>query len=172
LECYDQATDLDASFDNAWFCKGTYLDDLGRYADALACLDEAVRLNPVFSNAWDNRGVTLVKMGKKKDALASFERAILVNRRNSAARANKANLLTGLLPPRRANFEKAAKEATIALEQGGNSAVAWYAYGRAHDGMGHNDEAVRGYTNFLGLSDPESVAPEIGWVRGRLSRIS
>lgn len=171
LECYDQATDFDESFDNAWFCKGTYLDDLGRYADALACLDEAVRLNPVHSNAWDNRGVTLMKMGKKKEALASFDRAILTNPGNTVAHVNKAMLLTALLPPRRGNFEKAAEEAVIALKQDDSSAAAWYAYGRANDGIGRNEEAIKGYRCFLALSEPESMGAELGWVRERLSRI-
>jgi tetratricopeptide (TPR) repeat protein len=170
MAAYDRAISLDDSYAEAWYNKGTYLDDAGQAEHALTCLDKAVELDPLNSNAWDNRGVVLMNLGKKKEAMASFDRAILANPDNALAHANKACLLTGIFPFRKADFRQAAEHAVLALERDGTSHVAWYAYGRVHDALGHNDEAIRGYMNFLNLAQPQ-MAAQVEWVRQRLARI-
>lgn len=171
---YEKTLQLDPDFALAWFNLGTYLDDLGQYHKALNCLDKALSINPLDSNAWDNRGIILINLGKKKEAMVSFERALLTNPNNGLALANMAILLTGktgkILPPPKANFEKASQLAARALEIDGRVPAAWYAYGLAHDGLGNDGEACQGYRSFLALAQPGMEA-QIQWVSARLQRM-
>lgn len=151
---YDKAIELDAGLADAWYNKGTFLNDLERYREALDCFDRAVELNPLYSNAWDNRGVVLSNLGRKKEAMSSYDRAILTNPENVLALGNKAGLLCGTFPYKRSYFAEAAQLAGAAIELDDGNPGAWYAYGSAHDGLGDDQEAHRGYVTFIRLALP------------------
>jgi tetratricopeptide (TPR) repeat protein len=76
LENFDRAITLDPGYVTALNEKANFLDQIGRFDEALSCYDRALRIDPGSAEAWFNKGLTLKKMGKEKDAEACINRGI------------------------------------------------------------------------------------------------
>ena len=60
----------------AWFNRGTTLDRLGRYEEALASYDQALAVTPDHADTWIHRGCALYSLDRYEEALASFDRVL------------------------------------------------------------------------------------------------
>jgi tetratricopeptide (TPR) repeat protein len=56
--------------------RGTVLQQLHRYEEALASYARAIKLKPGYANAHYNQGIVLKRMNRYSDALASFDKAL------------------------------------------------------------------------------------------------
>ncbi|MGL4375319.1 MAG: CHAT domain-containing protein, partial [Microcoleaceae cyanobacterium] len=63
-------------FHEAWLNRGSALDDLGRFEDAIGSYDNAIKIKDDYPEAWFNRGNALFNLGRFEDAIASFDNAI------------------------------------------------------------------------------------------------
>jgi tetratricopeptide (TPR) repeat protein len=109
IEYYEKAIDLNPHYTEAWYNKGSALDELGRYEEALAAYDHAVDINSQFTRAWYNKGVALGKLGRYGNALTACDKAIDINPQDATAWYNKGISLSYLGRHKEAKeaFEKA-----------------------------------------------------------------
>lgn len=76
--------------------RGTMLQLLNRYAEALACYDQAVAIKPDYAIGHFNRGYALNKLGRPEAALAGYDRAIALKPDLAGAHNNRGIILQGL----------------------------------------------------------------------------
>jgi tetratricopeptide (TPR) repeat protein len=86
-------TDLEAE---ALSARADALQQLRRYAEALAAYDAALALKSDFAAAWNNRGIALHELGHHEAALASYERALSLQPDFALAWNNRGNTLLDL----------------------------------------------------------------------------
>ena len=55
MACFDEAIRLEPGYAEAYYSKGTSLQNLHRYGESLACFDEAIRLEPGYAEAHKSR---------------------------------------------------------------------------------------------------------------------
>jgi tetratricopeptide (TPR) repeat protein len=79
--------------------RGTVLQDLKRFEEALASYDQALAIKPDFALAFYNRGITLQSLQRFDEALTSYGRALAINPSYPDALRNRGSLLSvfGLL---------------------------------------------------------------------------
>jgi protein O-GlcNAc transferase len=83
-------------FAEAHFNRGVTLQELKRFAEALASYDHALTVRPDYAEALCNRGVTLHDLKRFAEALASYDRAITVRPDYVEALCNRGNTLQEL----------------------------------------------------------------------------
>ena len=64
----------------AWANRGSALDDLGRYEEAIASYDHALKFKPDDDLAWNGRGVALDNLGRLEEAITSYDKALTSTR--------------------------------------------------------------------------------------------
>jgi tetratricopeptide (TPR) repeat protein len=76
LVSYDKALQINPNNIDAWNGRGSILQGLGQYEEAIAAYDRAIQVNPKFGWAWYNRGLVLEQLGRYEEALDSYDKAI------------------------------------------------------------------------------------------------
>ena len=71
-----KAIELNPNFSVAYCNKGSALDDLERFQEAIECYDKAIELNPNYSNAYCNKGLALKNLKNHQDAIECYNKAI------------------------------------------------------------------------------------------------
>ncbi|MFA4824127.1 MAG: tetratricopeptide repeat protein [Methanoregula sp.] len=79
IALFDKALVLEPENDMVWVLRGSLLNELCRYSDALTSYDKALAIRPDYDVAWYNRGTTLRKLGRFTDAVTSFDKALAIN---------------------------------------------------------------------------------------------
>ncbi|RIE15808.1 protein kinase domain-containing protein, partial [Candidatus Cryosericum septentrionale] len=59
-----------------WNNKGSSLDSLGRYEEAILCYDKALELDPRYVASWSNKGASLDSLGRFEDAIHCYDKAL------------------------------------------------------------------------------------------------
>ena len=57
--------------------KGSALDDLGKYDEAITWYDKALAVNPKYVDAFYNKGLALDDLGKYDEAITWYDKALL-----------------------------------------------------------------------------------------------
>ena len=85
-----------AGFRPALFNRGTALEFLERFEEALSCYDRALALQPGHMDAMGNRGTTLRALKRSTEALAAFERMLAAQPNNAMTHYNRGVTLMDL----------------------------------------------------------------------------
>ena len=73
--------------------KGSALDNLGRFKEAISCYNKALVIDPNFKLALNNKGNTLYYLKRFQEALDCYERALKMDPAFKQAQYNKLELL-------------------------------------------------------------------------------
>jgi tetratricopeptide (TPR) repeat protein len=76
LECFDRAIALEPTYVGAWNEKANFLDQIGRFNEALVCYDTAIKIDAGAAEAWFNKGLTLKRLGRETEGIACINRGI------------------------------------------------------------------------------------------------
>jgi tetratricopeptide (TPR) repeat protein len=79
LSDYERAIALEPINADAWFNRGTVLEELDDPSSAFSSYDRALELRPSFDAAYVNRGTALQDQGLIREAVASYRAAIALN---------------------------------------------------------------------------------------------
>jgi tetratricopeptide (TPR) repeat protein len=146
--------------------RGAALQDLKRFAEALASYDRALAIRPDYAEAHSNRGAALYELDRPEEALASYDRALAILPAHAQAHYNRGNALRGL---RRAEEALAAYERALALRP--DHAEAANNLGNAWQDLNKPEEALAGYDRALALRpDYAEALNNRGLVLDRLKR--
>lgn len=122
--------------------------ELKKYDDALKYLITAVSLNPKNVPALVTLGRLRLQTGNPAAAQDPLERAISID-----AAEWRAHWLLAEAYERQASYEKAVREANLAIESGkGSGNGARLVLGEALAGLGRNEDAIQAFRDFLGGS--------------------
>ena len=78
LQAFDKAVDINPKYALAWYAKGTALDSLGKYDEAIQAYDKAIQIKPDHAKAWYNKGIDLGNQGKSDEAIKALDKAIQI----------------------------------------------------------------------------------------------
>lgn len=92
LDLSEQAIALNPLNADSHFAKGYFLNQSGRYRDAIVAHTEVIRLNPNIPEAYNNFGNALLILGKFEDALGAYDQAIVIEPKSAFYLLNRANL--------------------------------------------------------------------------------
>ena len=134
--------ELDAG---SWISKGSSLDELRRYEDAIRSYDSALEIEPNNTMALNNKGATLRYLKRYEESLDCLERALKLDPQMVQAWMNKGNTLDDMGDPEKAIpcFERAIKINPDYPEAWYNRALALDRCGRQKDALESYDEALK-----------------------------
>ena len=72
IENYDKAIDMEPYSADAWYNKGSALEELSKYDEAIKCYDNAIDIEPDYVNAWYAKGKLLHKKNAKQKTIISI----------------------------------------------------------------------------------------------------
>ena len=76
MERFSQALSINAAVADIWNNRGTVLNELERYGEAIADFNKASALQPNYSEAFYNKGKSLSELKRYDEALAAFNEAL------------------------------------------------------------------------------------------------
>ncbi|MCX6655216.1 MAG: tetratricopeptide repeat protein, partial [Candidatus Bathyarchaeota archaeon] len=135
---YDRAVNVNPDYAEAWFGRGVYLSNRGRYEGAVKSYDEALKLKPGDAGAWYGRGVALSNLGRYDEALKSYNEALRLNLDYAEAWHNRGVALSNLR-----RYEGAVKSYNEAVRIKPGYAEAWHGRGVDLSNLGRHDEALK-----------------------------
>jgi protein O-mannosyl-transferase len=142
----ERALDVTTGNFHAHNYMGTFLEDRGRYDEALEHYREAIRLKPDYAEAHTNLGAGLARKGDDAGAIAEYDEALRLKPGDAAAHVN-----LGLLLQSQGRLDEAISHYHEALLLKPDSAEAHSNLGSALAGKGQLDEAISQYTEALRL---------------------
>jgi tetratricopeptide (TPR) repeat protein len=131
----------------AWYNKGTALDELSRYDDAISAYDKAINLDPQCAEAWNNKGTALGRLGRFDDAIKAYEKAIEINPQYALAWYN-----IGAVLGKMGRIEDAIKPFDKAIEINSKYAQAWNNKGITLSSLGRYDDAIKAYEEAIKIN--------------------
>ena len=91
IVCLDRVIRINPKLAIAWYYKGTALNALGQYQEAIICLENVHRN---WCEAWNQKGIAYANLKKYFEAITCFEKAIKFDTDNqSAYTENKARAI-------------------------------------------------------------------------------
>ena len=91
IVCLDRVIRINPNIASAWYYKGTALNSLGQFQEAIICL-ENVHQN--WCQTWNQKGIAYANLKKYFEAITCFEKAIKLDTHNqSAYTENKARAI-------------------------------------------------------------------------------
>ena len=91
IVCLDRVIRINPKLAIAWYYKGTALNALGQFQEAIICLENVHRN---WCEAWNQKGIAYANLQKYFEAITCFEKAIKFDTDNqSAYRENKARAI-------------------------------------------------------------------------------
>ena len=129
--------------------RGTALQTLKRFDEALTSYDRALTIMPDGAEAWNNRGNTLQSLKRFDEALASFDRAIAIKRNFAETLYNRGNTLSDVK-----RHEEALLSYDKALAVKPDYAEIWNSRGSTLWNMKRFEEALESYDKALAI-DPD-----------------
>ena len=94
IVCLDRVIRINPKLAIAWYYKGTALNALGQFQEAIICLENVHRN---WCEAWNQKGIAYANLKKYFEAITCFENAIKFDTDNqSAYTENKARVIKEL----------------------------------------------------------------------------
>ena len=91
IVCLDRVIRINPKLAIAWYYKGTALNALGQYQEAIICLENVHRN---WCEAWNQKGIAYANLKKYFEAITCFEKAIKFDTDNQSVYAeNKARVI-------------------------------------------------------------------------------
>jgi tetratricopeptide (TPR) repeat protein len=158
VDCYERLLDLRSDFWEAWYERGTVLEDLGRFAEAIQNYDRALSLYPkreALANLWLRRGNAFqYGLGEYDAALACYDRVLQLQPEQAKAWYHRGNaLLYGYRQP-----ETAISSYQRALQCDSQCSLSWRNQGNALVELDRYAEAVPCYDQALRFSPNDEIA--------------
>src|SRR5258708_1550342 len=169
-----------------WNNRGTVLNDLARFDEAIADFDKAISLQADFAGAYYNRAKSLLLAGRLADASAAFDRALMAKPELAETWVGRQVLMQAPHPLRRsrrpfapspaeawvacgnvlyhhrrltcAGPARAAYDRALAIKP--DLAEAWLGRGNILNLVGRNDDALVAYDQAVAL-EPDLAE---GWL--------
>ena len=160
IECYDRLLKSREDFWEAWYERGTVLEDLGRFADAIASYDKALTLEPrreALANLWLRRGnVYQYGLGEYDASLACYDRVLQLQPEQVQGWHHRGNaLLYGYHQP-----ETAIICYRRALDIDPQLALTWRNQGNALMDLMRYSDAIISYDHSLAISPNDEIAAQ------------
>jgi tetratricopeptide (TPR) repeat protein len=160
IECYDRLLAPRGDFWEAWYERGTVLEDLGRFADAIASYDKALTLEPrreALANLWLRRGNAYqYGLGEYDASLACYDRVLQLQPEQVQGWHHRGNaLLYGYNQP-----ETAIICYRRALDIDPQLTLTWRNQGNALMDLRRYSEAIVSYDHSLAISPNDEIAAQ------------
>ena len=158
VDCYARLLDLRSDFWEGWYERGTTLEDLGRFSEAIQNYDRALSLYPkreALANIWLRRGNAFqYGLGEYDAALACYDRVLQVQPDDAKVWLHRGNaLLYGYHQP-----DTAISSYGRSLELDPQSSLSWRNQGNAFMGLQRYSEAIGCYDRVLQLNPEDEIA--------------
>jgi tetratricopeptide (TPR) repeat protein len=137
---FERAIEIPAGDFEDWRGRGSALDDLGRYEEAIASYDRAIEIKPDSHYAWGYRGIALGNLGRYEEAIASYDRAIEIKPDKHDAWYSRGIALDDL-----GRYSEAIASYDRAIEIKPDKHQAWVNRGVALRNSGRYSEAIASY---------------------------
>jgi tetratricopeptide (TPR) repeat protein len=160
IESYDGLLATRGDFWEAWYERGTVLEDLGRFVDAIASYDQALNLEPrreALANLWLRRGNAFqYGLGEYDAALACYDRVLQLQPEQVQGWHHRGNaLLYGYHQPL-----TAIDSYRHALQIDPQLALTWRNQGNALVELRRYIEAIGCYDHSLAISPNDEIAAQ------------
>jgi tetratricopeptide (TPR) repeat protein len=160
IECYDRLLAPRGDFWEAWYERGTVLEDLGRFAEAIASYDKALMLEPrreALANLWLRRGNAYqYGLGEYDASLACYDRVIQLQPEQVQGWHHRGNaLLYGYNQP-----ENAIICYRRALDIDPQLTLTWRNQGNALMDLMRYADAIVSYDHSLEISPNDEIAAQ------------
>lgn len=160
IECYDSLLTIRGDFWEAWYERGTVLEDLGRFVDAIHSYDQAMSLEPrreALANLWLRRGNSYqYGLGEYDAALACYDRVLQLQPDQVQGWHHRGNaLLYGYRQP-----QTAIESYQRALQIDPQLALTWRNQGNALVELERYIEAIDCYDHSLAISPNDEIAAQ------------
>ncbi len=160
IDCYARLLDLRADFWEAWYERGTVLEDLGRFAEAIQNYDRALSLYPkreASANLWLRRGNAFqYGLGEYDASLACYDRVLQLQPDQAKAWHHRGNaLLYGYRQP-----DTAISSYQRAIELDSQFSLSWRNQGNALVELQRYSEAISCYDQALRFSPNDEIAAQ------------
>ncbi len=158
VDCYARLLDLRSDFWEGWYERGTTLEDLGRFSEAIQNYDRALSLYPkreALANIWLRRGNAFqYGLGEYDAALACYDRVLQVQPDDAKVWHHRGNaLLYGYNQP---NTAISSYERSLELDP--QSSLSWRNQGNAFMELQRYPEAMGCYDRVLRLNPEDEIA--------------
>jgi tetratricopeptide (TPR) repeat protein len=137
---YEWANSFKHNYHKAWYGRGIYLANLGRYDEAIKSYDRAISFKPDLHEAWYYRGNALFNLGRYDEAITAYDRAVEIKPDKYEAWHNR-----GISLGRLGRYEEAVKSYDRAVEIKPDLHDAWYNRGISLFNLGRYEEAIASY---------------------------
>jgi len=127
-----------------WLFKGSSLNDLEKYEEAIKAYDEAIQINPEYDDAWFCKGIALNSLEKYVDAVEAYEKALEINPVDADAWLFKGSALSDI-----EKYEEAIKAYDEAIQINPNHYYAWLGKFVCLADLGRHTEARASYDKAL-----------------------
>ncbi len=170
-----------------WCKHGWFLNNIGRYSEAVDSYDKAISLKPDYADAWYNRGNALSNLGQHTEATTSYDKAIAINPDFNGAWINRGCAFDALRRYEEAvnsydraiaidpydfralsnrgvallelrRYEEAADSFDKAIVINPNSAIVWYFCGVALNYLRQHEKAVDSYDKAVAIKSDYAEA--------------
>jgi tetratricopeptide (TPR) repeat protein len=160
IEFYDDLLEIRGDFWEAWYERGTVLEDLGRFVDAIGSYDQALNLEPrreALANLWLRRGNAFqYGLGEYDAALACYDRVLQLQPDQAQGWHHRGNaLLYGYHQPL-----TAIDSYRRALQIDPQLALTWRNQGNALIELRRYIEAIGCYDHSLAISPNDEIAAQ------------
>jgi tetratricopeptide (TPR) repeat protein len=160
IESYDDLLAIRGDFWEAWYERGTVLEDLGRFVDAITSYDQALNLEPrreALANLWLRRGNAFqYGLGEYDAALACYDRVLQLQPDQVQGWHHRGNaLLYGYHQPL-----TAIDSYRHALQVDPQLALTWRNQGNALVELRRYIEAIGCYDHSLAISPNDEIAAQ------------
>lgn len=160
IECYDRLLRSRGDFWEAWYERGTVLEDLGRFADAIVSYDKALTLEPnreALANLWLRRGnVFQYGLGEYDASLTCYDRVLQLQPEQVQGWHHRGNaLFYGYHQP-----ETAIICYRRALDIDSKLALTWRNQGNALMDLKRYSDAIVSYDHSLAISPNDEIAAQ------------
>jgi tetratricopeptide (TPR) repeat protein len=136
-----------------WLEKGSCLDNLERYDEALESFDRAIELDPNDGEAWVMKGSVFYKLERYKEALASFDQASKLDADHQSVWALRGYVLHHLK-----HYEEALVSFELAIKLGANYQEIWVLRGSILKNLKRYDEALVSFDRVIELNQNYKLA--------------
>ena len=158
VDCYARLLELRSDFWEGWYERGTTLEDLGRFSEAIQNYDRALSLYPkreALATIWLRRGNAFqYGLGEYDAALACYDRVLQVQPDDAKVWQHRGNaLLYGYHQP-----DTAISSYRRSLELDPQASLSWRNQGNAFMELRRYSEAVGCYDRVLQLNPDDEIA--------------